>query len=127
MTPRVVLIGAGGLGGPVAYALAAAEVALTVCDHDAVELSNLQRQVQFKSADIGRPKVEALADELARRGHSRSLLTPVQARFGAGNAGDILAGADLVIDASDDCATKFAVNDQAMARGLPVVISSALR
>lgn len=127
MSARVAIIGAGGLGGPVAYALAAAGAHLTLCDHDTVELSNLQRQVQFATADIGRAKVEALAGELERRGHSRARLRLIADRFTADSADDILGGIDVVVDGSDDFATKFAVNDQAMARGLPFAIGSVLR
>jgi adenylyltransferase/sulfurtransferase len=119
------IIGAGGLGGPIAYALAHAGWRLTVVDHDHVELSNLQRQVQFCSADIGRPKVEALADELARRGGDR--VRALAMRFDADTAATVLDRVDIVIDGSDDFATKFAVNDHAMAAGLPFVIASVLR
>jgi adenylyltransferase/sulfurtransferase len=127
MSARVAIIGAGGLGGPVAYALSAAGAHLTLCDHDIVELSNLQRQVQFATADIGRAKVEALAGELCRRGHPRARLRLVAERFTAGSADAILDDIDVVVDGSDDFATKFAVNDQAMARGLPFAIGSVLR
>lgn len=119
------LIGAGGLGGPIAYALAHAGWRLTLVDHDVVALSNLQRQVQFCSADIGRPKVEALTDALARRGCER--VRALSVRFDAATAATALDGADIVIDGSDDFATKFAVNDHAMAAGLPFVIGSVLR
>lgn len=124
---RVALIGCGGLGGPIAYALAAAGVHLTLCDPDAVELSNLQRQVQFSMPYLGRPKTVSLAQELRRRGHVPGWVRPLSARFCADTADDILAGADLVIDGSDDPATKFAVNDEAMRRGIPAVIASVAR
>jgi molybdopterin/thiamine biosynthesis adenylyltransferase len=127
MSARVALIGAGGLGGPVAYALSAAGAHLTLCDHDTVELSNLQRQVQFATADIGRAKVEALAGELCRRGHEPARLRLVTERFTARSADAILGEVDVVVDGSDDLATKFEVNDQAMARGLPFAIGSVLR
>ena len=122
----VTLVGAGGLGGPIAYALAAAGAgAITVCDPDRVELSNLQRQVQFTTADLGRLKVEALAGELARRGYDRVRALPIA--FDAGTAAELLAGADVVVDGSDSPETKFAVNDRALAAGTPAVIASALR
>jgi molybdopterin/thiamine biosynthesis adenylyltransferase len=121
------VIGAGGLGGPVAQALAHAGWRLTLVDHDRVELSNLQRQIQFRTADIGRLKVQALADELARRGCERGRLRPLAVRFDAGTAQAVLDGVDLVVDGSDDFATKFAVNDHAMAAGLPFVIGSVVR
>ncbi len=121
-----VLIGAGGLGGPLAYALAAAGArALTVCDPDIVELSNLQRQVQFTTADIGAPKVTALAAELGRRGYHRTRALPV--RFEAATAAEILADGDVVIDGSDSLVTKFAVSDALTRRGLLGVIAGVLR
>lgn len=121
------IIGAGGLGGPLAYALAHAGLRLTLVDHDSVELSNLQRQIQFRTADIGRRKVEALAGELVRRGASPDRIRPLALRFDADTAAAVLDGVDIVLDGSDDFATKFAVNDHALAAGLPFVIGSVLR
>jgi molybdopterin/thiamine biosynthesis adenylyltransferase len=122
------LIGAGGLGGPVAYALAAAGTnSLVICDPDVVDLGNLQRQVQFTTADVGRPKVQALVDELVRRGAPRGSIRPMELRFAAGTADRILEGIDVVIEGSDDPATKFAVNDLALARGLRFAIGGVER
>jgi molybdopterin-synthase adenylyltransferase len=121
------VIGAGGLGGPIAYALAHAGWRLTLVDPDRVELSNLQRQIHFRTADVGRPKVQALADELVRRGCERGRLRPLAVRFGADTAAAMLDGVDIVLDGSDDFATKFAVNDHAVAAGLPFVIGSVVR
>jgi len=122
------IIGAGGLGGPIAYCLAAADAGrLIVCDDDVVQISNLQRQVQFCTADIGRKKVDALADELARRGYPASHLRVVDDRFTVENAAAVIADADVLIDASDNFTTKFAVNDVAVAAGLPCVIAAVLR
>lgn len=121
------IIGAGGLGGPLAYALAHAGLRLTLVDHDTVDLSNLQRQIQFRTADIGRPKVEALAEELVRRGATPARIRPLALRFDADTARTVLDGVDIVLDGSDDFATKFAVNDHALAAGLPFVIASVLR
>jgi molybdopterin/thiamine biosynthesis adenylyltransferase len=115
-----VVIGAGGLGGPILYALGAAGVRVRACDPDVVDLSNLQRQVQFTTADVGRPKAAALADEAARRGLD---VEAIGARFSA----DLLDGADVAIDGSDDPATKLAVGDLCVARGLPHVIAGVLR
>jgi molybdopterin/thiamine biosynthesis adenylyltransferase len=122
---RVLIVGAGGLGGPLAYALAAAGARLTVCDDDRVELSNLQRQVQFTGDDLGRPKAGALAAELARRGGE-----PVRAvgrRFDPSTAESLAGDADLLIDGSDDADTKFAVADWAVVAGKPYVIAGVLR
>lgn len=128
MTARFAIIGAGGLGGPVAYALAAAGAeSLTLCDPDRVELSNLQRQVQYSTADIGRLKVEALAGELLRRGYPRTRIRIVAARFDADTADQVLDGAGVVIDGTDDLVTKFATNDAACALGVGAVIGGVLR
>ena len=122
------IIGAGGLGGPLAYSLAAAGAgSLLVCDDDVVSLSNLPRQVQFRTADVGRRKVDALADELVRRGYPGSQLHLVGQRFGPDIASRVTECADILIDASDNFTTKFAVNDHALAAGMPCVIAGVLR
>lgn len=128
MTARFAIVGAGGLGGPIAYALAAAGArAIAIWDDDRVELSNLHRQVQFTTADIGRPKAEALASELVRRGYARDRVRGVPARVAADNTAALVDGADVVIDGSDNFATKFAVNDAACAARVPFVIAAAIR
>ena len=125
---RFALIGAGGLGGPIAYALAAAGAAeLLICDDDIVDLSNLQRQIQFTTPDVGRAKVVVIAEELIRRGYPAPHIHSIRARFTAENAPALLARVDFVLDCSDNFATKFLVNDQAIAAGLPFVISGVLR
>ncbi|HUH01087.1 MAG TPA: ThiF family adenylyltransferase [Kofleriaceae bacterium] len=125
---RFGIIGLGGLGGPVAYALAAAGAGrLLLCDHDLVELSNLQRQVQFSTADVGTPKVFALAEELVRRGYPRDRLDLVDERFENNGAASILAAVDVVIDGTDNFPTKFLINDRCVAAGRPFVIGAVLR
>jgi molybdopterin-synthase adenylyltransferase len=124
---RVLIVGAGGLGGPIAYALAAAGARLTVCDDDRVELSNLQRQVQFTTADLGQPKASALVGELVRRGTPPGSLRAAVRRFDAGSAAELADGADVLVDGSDDPATKFAVADWAVATGRAHVIAGVLR
>ncbi len=114
------MVGAGGLGGPITYALAAARVRVRICDPDVVDLSNLQRQVQFTTADVGRAKADALADEAARRGID---VEPIAARF----SGALADGCDLLIDGSDDPATKLEVGDWSVAHGRPHVIAGVLR
>jgi adenylyltransferase/sulfurtransferase len=118
------VIGAGGLGGPVALALAAAGAGrLVLCDHDVVELGNLQRQIQFTARDLGRRKVDALAGELVRRGFPAARIDAVPARFEPA----LLDGVDVVVEGTDDPPTKFAVNDAAVARGLPFAIGAVER
>lgn len=124
MTLRATVVGAGGLGGPIALALGAAGIELTIADHDVVELSNLHRQIQFTAADLGQPKAERLADRVVARGGAARA---VVARWAADTAGELGGDADLVIDASDDPPTKFAVADWAVANGRCYVIAAALR
>jgi molybdopterin-synthase adenylyltransferase len=122
------LVGAGGLGGPLAYALAAAGArALAICDPDEVDLSNLQRQIQFTTADVSRPKAEAIADELVRRGYPRERIRATSEAFSPERAAALAEGADILIDGSDNLPTKFAVSDAAVALGLPCVIAGVLR
>jgi molybdopterin-synthase adenylyltransferase len=122
------VVGAGGLGGPVAYALAAAGAGrLVLVDHDRVELSNLQRQVQFTTADIGRDKAAALAGELVRRGYPADRLRPLALRFTRSSAASVLDGVDVLVEGSDDPDTKFAANDEAVSRALPFAVGGVER
>jgi len=122
------IVGAGGLGGPIAYALAAAGArGLIICDDDQVDLSNLQRQVQFTTTDIGKDKVTALRDELLRRGYPGDQVSALKQRFTPANAASIIGEADVVIDGSDNFATKFAVNDACVADDKLCVIGGVLR
>jgi len=129
MTGSFAIIGAGGLGGPIAAALAAAGARLTIVDFDVVDLSNLQRQVQFGTADVGRPKAPALVGALlaAHPGADAHRFRPVVARWEPAAADALAADADVIVDGTDDPATKFAVADWAVARGRPYVIAGALR
>jgi adenylyltransferase/sulfurtransferase len=95
-----------------------------IADHDAVELSNLHRQVQFTAMDLGRPKAACLAGLVVSRGGTARGVT---SRWTAATGGELGADADVVIDASDDPATKFAVADWAVATGRCYVIAAALR
>jgi molybdopterin/thiamine biosynthesis adenylyltransferase len=125
---RFAIIGAGGLGGPVAYALAAAGAGrLVLCDNDLVELSNLQRQVQFTGADVGKNKVYALADELERRGYPRDRIDFIDEEFENNSAGWILDQCDVLIDGTDNFPSKFLINDRCVAAGRRFVIAAVLR
>ena len=121
---RATIVGAGGLGGPLALSLGAAGIELAIVDHDVVEVSNLHRQIQFTTADVGKAKATVLAGAVvARGGHARGY----QTKWTAADADDISGDADLIIDGSDDPDTKFAVADWAVAAGRPYVIAAALR
>jgi len=118
---HVILVGAGGIGAPAIQYLAAAGVGrLTLIDDDSVSLSNLQRQVLFTTDDIGQPKVEAAEVAVA-------LLNPDvrvsgrQLRLTSDSAAELLAGADVVIDGSDNFATRLAVADTTRALHIPLV------
>lgn len=118
---RVLMVGAGGLGAPAALYLAAAGVGtIGLVDPDVVSLSNLQRQVLYATTDVGRPKVEAAVERLsALNPHTAVETYPVW--LNADNAGDIVSRYDLVLDGTDDFATRFAVSDACLANGKPLV------
>ena len=118
---RVGLIGLGGVGAPAALYLAAAGIGtLRLIDDDTVALSNLQRQIAFSVADIGRPKVEAGAEALtALNPHVR--VEPFVERLTEANAAGLIEGCDVVIDGTDDFATRFAVNAACVAARIPLV------
>ncbi|MBP3034877.1 molybdopterin-synthase adenylyltransferase MoeB [Arthrobacter sp. zg-ZUI100] len=124
---RVLVIGAGGLGSPALLYLAAAGVGtLGILDDDTVEGSNLQRQVIHGVSDIGGSKAEsARRSVLELNPHVSVQLHPV--RLDASNALEIFAGYDLVLDGTDNFATRYLVNDAAEILGLPYVWGSILR
>jgi adenylyltransferase/sulfurtransferase len=117
----VLVIGAGGLGSPLALYLAAAGVGrLGLVDDDLVSLSNLQRQILFKTADVGRPKVEAGRDALAALNrHVTVEIHPV--RLTAANAAALIGTYDIIADGSDNFTTRFLVNDACYFARKPLV------
>jgi sulfur-carrier protein adenylyltransferase/sulfurtransferase len=124
---RVLLVGAGGLGSPLALYLAAAGVGtLGVVDADRVDETNLQRQVLHRTPDLGRPKADSARDAmLALNPHVRVVAHPE--RLTSGNALEILGGYDVVADGSDNFATRYLVNDACVLLGLPDVYGSVYR
>jgi len=118
---RVLVVGAGGVGGPAALYLAAAGIGgLTLVDDDTVGLSNLQRQIQFGSGDVSRPKVEAAAGRLLDL-NPHATVTGVSRRLDAGSADGLIAGHDVVIDGTDDFETRMEVNAACVRAGVPLV------
>jgi len=112
---RVLVIGAGGLGSPLALYLAAAGVGtIGLVDDDAVSLSNLQRQILFRTADIGRAKVAAGAAALNALNPGVRIETHAL-RLTQDNAAALFAGYDIIADGSDNFETRFLVNDTAFA------------
>ena len=120
----VVVIGAGGLGCAVLTGLAGAGVGtLVIVDHDVVEAANLHRQPLYAPDDIGRPKAAVAAMRLATYNPTIQL-RPQAIRLTAANAAELVAQGDVVVDCSDNFATKFLVNDAAVLAGRPAVLAS---
>lgn len=118
---RVLIVGAGGLGSPCALYLAAAGIGtIGLVDDDHVSLSNLQRQILFRTDDVGRAKVEAGAAALtALNPGVRVDLHPT--RLTRDNAMALIAGYDIIADGSDNFATRFLLNDACVLAGKPLV------
>lgn len=124
---RVLLVGAGGLGSPVALYLAAAGVGhIAIIDDDIVDLSNLHRQVLHGTRDIGRPKVASAGDSLRDLNPHVDVAT-IHARLSSGNAMELLRGYDIVVDGSDNFPTRYLVNDACVFLGIPCVHASISR
>ena len=122
----IAVIGAGGIGSAVMPALAGAGVGkLTIIDSDVVEVANLHRQPLFSEADAGKSKAE-LAAEFVRRLNRFVAVVPKHERIDSENARELLA-ADLVVDGSDNFATRLAVNDACVALGIPLVSAAAVQ
>lgn len=121
---KVLVVGAGGLGAPCLLYLAAAGVGtLGVVDDDIVSLSNLQRQVIHDTDRIGVPKVDSAAAALARVNPHVTVAThPV--RLEDGNADDLISGYDIVVDGSDNFATRYRVADRCEALKKPLVTAA---
>ncbi len=116
-----VMVGMGGLGAPAALYLAAAGFGrLRLIDPDHVALSNLQRQVLYATKDVGRLKVEVAAERLGALNPDTAIAGSVNALQPA-NAIALLDGFDVILDGTDDFATRFAVNDACLALGAPLV------
>ena len=124
---RVLCVGAGGLGSPALLYLAAAGVGtIGIVDDDVVAESNLQRQVLYTQADIGKPKVVAAAAHLqALNPHIE--VVPHPHRLTSSNVDELIANYDVVIDGADNFETRYVVNDACVRRGIPDVMGSVLQ
>lgn len=124
---RVLCVGAGGLGSPLALYLAAAGVGrLGLVDFDVVDASNLQRQILHSTRDIGRSKLDSAAEKLAALNPSIEIVKH-QTRLTSGNALDIVSGYDIVADGTDNFPTRYLVNDACVLAGKPNVYASIFR
>jgi len=124
---RVLLIGAGGLGSPAAMYLAAAGIGqLTICDGDAVDLTNLQRQIVHREAGLGVNKALSAARALAELNPDCQVI-PIERRVGADDLPALVTEADVVVDASDNFATRHALNRACVQARKPLVSGAAIR
>ena len=121
---RVLIVGAGGLGSPAAMYLASAGVGhIVIADDDVVELSNLQRQILHGESDLGRPKVESARDTLHDLNPDVTV-TALHTRLDKTGLQEQVGQADLVLDASDNFATRFAVNAACVQQGSTANVSA---
>jgi molybdopterin/thiamine biosynthesis adenylyltransferase/rhodanese-related sulfurtransferase len=124
---RVLIVGAGGLGSPVAVYLTAAGVgAIGLVDFDRVDLTNLQRQILYGTADLGRLKLDAAAARLGDL-NPHVAIERHDEPFGTANALELVRAYDVVIDGTDNFTTRFLVNDACVMAGRPNVYGSVFR
>jgi len=124
---RALIVGVGGLGAPVAQFLAAAGIgSLTLADSDRVDLTNLQRQILYATADVGTPKVAAASARLAAINPLTHIET-IERRIGPDELGALAARVDIVVDCCDNFATRHAVNRACVAAKTPLVSGAAIR
>ncbi|GGO86620.1 molybdopterin-synthase adenylyltransferase MoeB [Marinobacterium nitratireducens] len=127
LNARVLIVGLGGLGSPVAMYLAAAGVgSLVLVDDDDVDLSNLQRQIVHHSGRIGRPKVESARETLAALNPDIAIQTLCE-RLSPQRLEELVETVDLVVDCCDNFATRFAINRACFRHGRPLVSGAAIR
>ncbi len=123
----VLIVGAGGLGCPAAFYLAAAGIGrIGILDFDTVDLSNLQRQILHFTKDVGTPKTASAAEKL-RALNPNVTIEPLETQLTPKNARDIVKQYDYVIDGSDNFATKYIINDACVAEGIPFTIAGILK
>ena len=127
LASHVLVIGAGGLGSPVALYLGSAGVGrITVVDDDLVDETNLQRQIAHTLARVGWPKAESVRTAVAAI-NPDVVLTPRVQRIDAASLGELVARADLVLDCTDNFATRHVINRACVAHGKPLVSGAAIR
>jgi len=121
------IVGLGGLGSPAALYLAASGVGkLILCDHDTVDFSNLQRQIIHRTSTVGQPKVES-AQAVLHEINPEVECVPLQLRADETRLRELVAQADVVLDCSDNFATRYAVNRACLERRKPLVSGAAIQ
>lgn len=124
---RVVIMGLGGLGSAAAVYLAASGVGhLMLCDFDTVDVSNLQRQIAHRTRDVGRPKVESAAETLRELNPGIEIQT-INEQLDESGLVRLLRTAHAVVDATDNFATRHAINRAGFAAGTPIISGAAIR
>ncbi|HRD32643.1 MAG TPA: molybdopterin-synthase adenylyltransferase MoeB [Rhodocyclaceae bacterium] len=124
---RALIVGAGGLGSPAAMYLAAAGVGkLALCDGDTVDLTNLQRQILHSTASVGRPKVDSGGETLARL-NPESKIETIAVRLEGAALDEQVERSDVVLDCSDNFATRHAINRACVRYRKPLVSGAAIR
>jgi adenylyltransferase/sulfurtransferase len=127
LAAHALIIGAGGLGSPVALYLAAAGVGtITIADADTVDLTNLQRQIAHDTASVGQRKVDSAARRLAAV-NPEVRVRALPTRVGDAELRELVAQSDVVLDCSDNFATRHAVNRACVAAKKPLVSGAAIR
>jgi len=127
LASRVLVIGLGGLGSPLTMYLASSGVGhLVICDDDRVDLSNLQRQIVHRTADVGRDKVASAKETLLALNPDIEI-TAIKARLTGEALREQVRLADVVVDASDNFATRFALNSACVAEQKPLVSGAVIR
>ncbi|MCF6262510.1 MAG: molybdopterin-synthase adenylyltransferase MoeB [Xanthomonadales bacterium] len=127
LASKVLILGAGGLGSPVALYLAAAGVGtLGIVDNDIVERSNLQRQILHDDAAVGMPKTVSARSRIHGINPGIQVITHAQ-RLTSENAAAVVSGYDLVIDGSDNLETRYCINDACLQAGLPLIYGAIFR
>ena len=126
LASHALVIGAGGLGSPVALYLGTAGVGhITIVDHDTVDVTNLQRQIAHNLARVGQPKASSAAQTIHAI-NPEVRVTAVQERADAARLGELLANVDVVLDCSDNFATRHAVNAACVVQRVPLVSGAAI-
>jgi adenylyltransferase/sulfurtransferase len=121
LAARIAVIGGGGIGSPAIQYLAAAGIGtIRVIDDDRISLDNLQRQTLFATRDVGRPKARVAGEAVARL-NPEILFQGIERRLDSGNVAELIGDADLVLDGSDNFATRLIVSDHCTASHVPLV------